>query len=119
LDKYAARDWLRRDGDGRDIEQAVGLPGVQCDGQGCVVTGKMLIALSLRPEALEEDCARARIVISAAQAPNCKGPAVVIDRRAAEEGEGWRITLSSQPSAISVRQSRGERPWVTALNSGE
>ncbi|HYJ36910.1 MAG TPA: hypothetical protein VEV64_12165, partial [Rhizomicrobium sp.] len=111
--------WLRRDGDGRDIEQAVGLAGVQCDGQGCVVTGKMLIALSLRPEALEEDCARARIVISAAQAPNCKGPAVVIDQKAAEQGEGWRVTLSANPAAISVRQLRGERPWVATLNSGE
>jgi len=119
LDKYAARDWLRRDGDGRDIEQAMDLPGVQCDGQGCVVTTKMLIALSQRPEGLEEDCARAKIVISAAQAAGCKGPAVVIDRRAAEEGEGWRITLSPNPRAISVRQLRGERPWVTTLNSDE
>ena len=119
LDKYAARDWLRRDGDGREIEQAVGLPGVQCDGQGCVVNAPMIIALSQRPEGLEEDCARARIVISAAQAPNCKGPAVAIDQRAAEEGEGWRVTLSPAPTAISVRQVRGERPWVAALNSGE
>ena len=119
LDKYAARDWLRRDGDGRDIEQAMDLPGVQCDGQGCVMTTKMLIALSQRAEGLEEDCARAKIVISAAQAAGCKGPAVVIDRRAAEEGEGWRITLSPNPRAISVRQLRGERPWVTTLNSDE
>ena len=26
-DKYAARDWLRRDGDSRDIEDAVGMAG--------------------------------------------------------------------------------------------
>jgi competence protein ComEC len=123
LDKYAARDWLRRDGDGRDLsnavgDEAVGIPGLECDGLGCVVTDKMLIAMSLRPEALEEDCARARIVISAAQASNCKGPAVVIDQKAAEEGEGWRVTLSAQPSAVSVRTIRGERPWV-AINSAE
>jgi hypothetical protein len=83
------------------------------------MTTKMLIALSQRAEGLEEDCARAKIVISAAQAAGCKGPAVVIDRRAAEEGEGWRITLSPNPRAISVRQLRGERPWVTTLNSDE
>jgi competence protein ComEC len=112
LDKYAARDWLRRDGDGRDVEEAVGFPGVECDGQGCVASAPMLIALSGRPEALEEDCARAKVVISAAQAPNCKGPALVIDQRVAEEGEGWRVTLSPAPSAVSVRQLRGERPWV-------
>ena len=115
-DKYAARDWLRRDGDGRDIADAVGLPGLKCDGLGCVVMrGKTLVAASLRPEALEEDCARAAVVVSAAQAPDCKGPAVVIDQKAA--GEGWRITLSPTPTAISVRSYRGERPWV--VGSGE
>jgi competence protein ComEC len=110
LDKYAARDWLRRDGDGRDIADAVGLPGLQCDGQGCVVKRHVVIAASLRPEALEEDCIHAQVVVSAAQAASCKGPAVVIDQRAA--GEGWRVTLSPSPTAVSVRQKRGERPWV-------
>ncbi|HKU63528.1 MAG TPA: ComEC/Rec2 family competence protein [Rhizomicrobium sp.] len=112
-DKYAARDWLRRDGDGRDISHAVGLPGLQCDGVGCVgMKGKLLIAASLWPEALLEDCARAQIVVSAVQAENCKGPGVVIDRRAAEQGEGWRVSLSPTPTAVSVRATRGDRPWV-------
>jgi len=109
-DKYAARDWLRRDGDGRDIEDAVGVAGVKCDGLGCVVKGKLLIAASLRPEALSEDCVRATVVVSAAQAADCKGPAVVIDQKSA--GEGWRITLSSPTMAISVHSYRGDRPWV-------
>ena len=112
LDKYAARDWLRRDGDGRDIADAVGLPGLQCDGLGCVGTRHVVIAASLRPEALVEDCLRAQVLVSAAQAPRCKGPAVVIDQRAAEQGEGWRVTLSATPTATSVRAMRGERPWV-------
>jgi hypothetical protein len=83
-----------------------------CDGLGCVVTRNVVIAASLMPDALDEDCRRAKVVVSAAPAPNCKGPAVVIDRRAAEEGQGWRVTLSPMPSAISVRQLRGLRPWV-------
>ena len=112
LDKYAARDWLKRDGDSRDISEAVGLPGMQCDGMGCVVKRPVTIAASLRPEALEEDCRRAQIVISAAQAENCKSSAVVIDQRAAEQGEGWRVSLSQTPTAISVRAMRGMRPWV-------
>jgi competence protein ComEC len=123
LDKYAARDWLRRDGDARDIADAVGLPGLQCDGLGCVATKAIVIAGSLRPltiaaglrpEALAEDCLRAKVVVSAAQAADCKGPAVVIDQRAAEQGEGWRVSLSPAPSAISVRAMRGERPWVAS-----
>jgi len=111
-DKFAARDWLRRDGDGREVADAAGLQGTKCDALGCVVQGNVLVAVSLRPEALDEDCVRARIVVSAADAGNCKGPAVVIDRKAAEEGEGWRVRLSPMPAAASVRASRGERPWV-------
>jgi competence protein ComEC len=120
-DKYAARDWLRRDGDGRDIEQAVGVPGTLCDGLGCVVTKTIVlgtsrrpvvIAAGLRPEALEEDCLRAQIIVNAAQSSACKSSALVIDQRAAEQGQGWRVLLSPIPSAVSVRQLRGERPWV-------
>jgi len=25
---------------------------------------------------------------------------------------GWRVTLSPTPSAVSVQQVRGKRPWV-------
>ncbi|HJT42865.1 MAG TPA: ComEC/Rec2 family competence protein [Rhizomicrobium sp.] len=112
-DRFAARNWLQRDGDGRDINDAMGLPGLQCDGMGCVVRQKFLIAASLKPEALEDDCARAQVVVSAAMG-TCKGPAVVIDRKRAEQGQGWRITLSPTPSAVSVRERRGERPWVVS-----
>jgi competence protein ComEC len=117
-DKFVARDWLHRDGDARDIGDAVGLPGLRCDGLGCVVKGKVLIAASLRPEAFAEDCIRAQVVVSAASAA-CKGPAVVIDGAAATMGGGWRITLPPRPSAISVRDGRGDRPWVSKIDSRE
>jgi hypothetical protein len=113
-DKFAARDWLKRDGDSRDIADAVGVAGLSCDGVGCVTTGAVKIAVSHHPESLDEDCARAQVVVSAAEAVGCKGPAVVIDRKAAQAGEGWRVTLSPTPTAVSVRQLRGERPWMTA-----
>ncbi len=121
LDKYAARDWLRRDGDGRDIDQALGLPGTVCDGLGCLVTKIVvagtsrrivMIAAGLRPEALEEDCAHAQIVINPALSSACKGPALLINQGAVEQGQGWRISLSSR-TAESVRERRGERPWVS------
>jgi competence protein ComEC len=111
-DKYVARDWLRRDGDGHDIEGAVGAPAKACDGVGCVVKDKALIAASLRPEALAEDCDLAQVLVSAAQAFGCKGPAVKIDQKKAAEGEGWEITLSPTLTAESVREYRGERPGV-------
>jgi hypothetical protein len=49
-------------------------------------------------------------------AANCKGPAVVIDQKAAATGEGWRVTLSPTPTAVSVRQVRGWRPWVAGFS---
>ncbi len=113
-DKFIAREWLRRDGDGRDIADAVGMPRLRCDGVGCVVKSGAVIALSLKPEALQDDCLRAQVLVSAVVA-NCKGPAVVIGRDAAAAGEGWQVTLSQIPSAVSVRQMRGDRPWVPAV----
>ncbi|HET7084895.1 MAG TPA: ComEC/Rec2 family competence protein [Rhizomicrobium sp.] len=112
--RFVARDWLRRDGDSRDIQAATGVTGLSCDGWGCVTKAPVPIAFSFRPEALDEDCRRMRVVISVAQAPNCKGAALVIDQKAAQEGEGWRVTLLPAPTAISVRALRGMRPWVAS-----
>jgi hypothetical protein len=89
---------------------------MKCDGVGCVVKGRVLIAVSFKPESLAEDCAQAQVLVSAAQAPNCKGPAIVIDQKAAAEGEGWRIMMSPTPTAHSVHDYRGERPWVVSNN---
>jgi competence protein ComEC len=113
-DRFVAREWLRRDGDGRDIAEAVGDPSITCDGVGCAARGAVLVAISRKPEALAEDCVLAKVVISAVAAPGCKGPAVVIDRDLAARGQGWRVTLSPQPHAESVRMFRGERPWLAA-----
>jgi competence protein ComEC len=117
-DKFTAREWLRRDGDGRDIADAVGMPGLKCDGVGCAVRrGSVTIAASLKPEALADDCARAQVMVSAVAA-DCERPNVVIDRRAALAGEGYRVELGN-PSAISVRAARGDRPWVPRVSNAE
>lgn len=91
------------------------VPAMARDGVGCVVKdNKALIAVSLRPEALAEDCDRAQVLVSAAQAFGRKGPAEMIDQKKAAEGEGWQITLSPTPTTECVREYRGERPWVVS-----
>ena len=115
-DKYAALSWLERDGDGR-TPQEVPMIG-HCDAQSCIATvDDMLIAAPLRPQALDEDCRRARIVISAAQAPACNGPTLVLDSKAIAAAGGYAIRLTPGIVAISVNDWRGERPWVSTGNS--
>jgi competence protein ComEC len=123
-DKFVAGQWLRRDGDARDPEQVFGeqisggraVAGARCDEAGCVVRADIgLIALSYRPEALADDCAAARILVTPL-AVACGKPALVIDGAAARGAEGWRISFSPL-SAVSVRQVRGARPWVPPVNS--
>jgi len=111
-DRFDAREWLRRDGDARMLEEAAGMTSLRCDGVGCVVRGGRggVIALSRRPEALGDDCAMARILVTALPV-NCRGPALVIDGPAAQAGEGWAISFTPL-SVTSVRQDRGRRPWV-------
>jgi competence protein ComEC len=84
-----------------------------CDGVGCVVREKgNVIALSKRLEALADDCAQARILVTAlVLSLPCTGPALVIDGAAAEKAEGLAVSLSPL-AAQTVRQARGQRPWV-------
>ncbi len=120
-DKYAAARWLLRDGDRRDWREAVGAPATRCDDLGCVSRREgLLIAMSLRPEALGEDCLMADIVISAAPVTSCGKPHLVLDLREIAAAGGYAILLA--PLRItSVNQWRGARPWVVMeqLRSGQ
>jgi competence protein ComEC len=111
-DKYAAASWLRRAGDERLPEDAIGGPGLRCDGLGCIarIKGK-LIAVDARAEALAEDCAKADVVIAATRAePFCLGP-LVIDRREAALNGAHAIWLDTMRVA-TVEDARGLRPWT-------
>ncbi len=110
-DRYAAEQWLRRDGDARAPGEAVGMKGLACDGVGCVVPARGgLVAVAQRPEALAEDCARAMVLVSAENG-RCTGPRVMIDAAGAARDGGYAITLAPL-KVLSVREWRGDRPWV-------
>ena len=111
-DRFAAARWLLRDGDARDWQAATGSPLVTCDALGCVAKqAGLTLAMSLRPEALNDDCTQADIVVSAAPIMPCEGPRLVLGAHEIAEGGGYAITLSPL-HAISVNQRRGMRPWV-------
>jgi competence protein ComEC len=110
-DHYAAERWLLRDGDGRPWRDAVNR-NLSCDGLGCIAhQDGLTIALSARPEALDQDCARADLVISAVEVFSCDGPRLVLDAKQIASGGGYALRLALL-RAVSINQTRGARPWV-------
>jgi len=110
-DHFAADRWLLRDGDNRAWRDASSR-SLACDGLGCIARRHgMIIALAMRPEALDEDCARADLVIAAPAAFACNGPRLVLDAKAIASGGGYAVRLVPL-SAVSINGTRGARPWV-------
>jgi hypothetical protein len=79
---------------------------------GCTVPAQAgLVVVSRRAEALAEDCAHAAILVSAAAA-DCKGPRLILDGARAARDQGYAISFTPELRVESVREWRGERPWV-------
>ena len=118
--RFVTDMWLRRDGQAETPTwppSGAGEPiaGLRCDALGCIqrLNGKTT-AFVRDPRALEEDCARADIVVSAVPAWNlCPGPAIVVDRFDLWRGGGHAIWLEPEGARIeTVAEARGARPWV-------
>jgi competence protein ComEC len=80
---FAVDNWLRADGDARDAKAPGLRDGVLCDPLGCIARTARgeEVALIQKPDAFDEDCRRAVVVISALEAPpGCAGETLVIDR---------------------------------------
>lgn len=111
---FARETWLRRDAQKDDGARA---DTSSCDALGCVYRPdkrpELAVALVRAPEALAEDCARARIVISAVPTfGRCRGPELVIDRFDLWRGGAHAVWLGQgAPVARSVAQDQGRRPW--------
>jgi competence protein ComEC len=111
---FARETWLRRNAQKETPAQVP--QDLWCDGLGCVYRPSLhpgaAVAIVRLPEALEEDCARAQVVISAEPARRCRAPGLVIDHwdrwyRGAHE---VRLTKAG-PVARSVSAVQGDRPW--------
>jgi competence protein ComEC len=115
-DNFLVKEWLSADADARPVDDPALAQGVSCDEAGCVapMAGGRYVALSLRSDALSDDCARAAVVVTWRQAPqNCA--ALVIDR---EHLQG-RGTVTLRPTrdgfvTDAVRPKGVDRPWAPA-----
>jgi competence protein ComEC len=119
-DVFTVREWLAADADGRGPADPSLGQGVSCDDAGCVVkaSGGGLVALARRPDAMEDDCLRAEVMVTAWQAPEgCL--AQVVDRdRLRREGALVlrRVSDSAKHFAIdAVRPDHVDRPWSPAV----
>ena len=101
------------------LEASVEPPSLRCDALGCLYRASGRSVALLRDDAaLAEDCASADIVVSwgALWPARCKGPELLLDRRALAAGGTHAIWL--EPSGMrvaTVREARGERPWSNSM----
>ncbi len=112
-DQYTAEQWLLRDGDARDVEEAQ--LGAQCDEWGCVVEDKNgnLVALALKAGSLADDCARAKVVLSAVPIRrNCREPLFTLDLFDVYYGGATALFVNDgRITTLTTAERRGKRPW--------
>ncbi|MBN8982239.1 MAG: ComEC family competence protein [Rhizobiales bacterium] len=120
-DAFLVREWLAADADPRAATDAALSDGVSCDEAGCVVAGAggKLVALSLKPEALADDCVRAAIIVTPRQPPSdCA--AMVFDQEILKRRGTLALYKIDSGFMITANRPRGvDRPWAPAVAEAE
>ena len=113
---FLGRVWMEAAGAEEAGSTAPGSPGLSCDPLGCAADG---IAVVLRHQALEEDCRRAGIVLSAvtvsrrARRRYCADDALIVDRQRLRRLGAHAIRLTPGGPVVETDwDRRGRRPWV-------
>jgi competence protein ComEC len=113
-DTFAIREWLAADADGRDVNDKRLGDGFVCDSAACI--GKLVdgrfVSYVFAPEAFEEDCARAAIVVATRDTPSDCGAAVVGRKQWREQGA---LALYRDGNGFIVEPARPlsyDRPWA-------
>jgi competence protein ComEC len=117
-DRWITDNWLQSAGQDRPAEwpgAGQGSAGdFACDAIGCVLTrAGHTVALARAPEAIEEDCRNADLVVSYPRLEWCPSTTRLIGPRALRHAGG--VALWLEPAGIevlTVRAARGERPWT-------
>lgn len=126
--RFERASWLQRAG----LREASPWPGteitagdrrwIRCDGLGCIVEMKdRTVALMFRPEAADDDCRLADVVVSLVPVRgSCPTPALVVDRFDLwrEGAHGIWLAADDDIRVRSVNGVRGDRPWVLRADRG-
>ncbi len=116
---FVWREWLAADADPRVVTDPSIAQGVSCDDAGCVAEGKEgdLVALARQPEALADDCAQAKILVTPYQA-SADCAARVFHRDALRYLSGVALKRTAQGYSMTVSEPEGvDRPWAPATAS--
>jgi competence protein ComEC len=113
-DSFAIQQWLAADADARSAKDKELAVGLRCDDAGCIgrLADGAIVAIARRPEAFEEDCRRAAVVVSTRMAPpDCA--ALVIDRAVWLRGGAIALRHVGNEWEITAARSSGlNRPWA-------
>ena len=115
-DTFATREWLASDADGRDVNDKSLGEGIACDLLGCI--GKLadgrVVSYAFAPDAFEEDCRRAAIIVATREAPpDCD--ATVIGRKQWSEQGALALYRNSGGRGFAIEPARPlnyDRPWA-------
>jgi competence protein ComEC len=113
-DTFAIREWLAADADGRDATDRGLGEGIVCDPSACI--GKLgdgrLVSHVVAPDAFEEDCRRAAVIISTRdEPPDCT--ATVIGRSLWHQRGALALRRDGPGFVIeSARPPNFDRPWA-------
>ena len=116
-DSFAVREWLAADGDERKPDDATLAQGFRCDASGCIakLPDGRLVAHVLSPDAFEEDCRKAAVVVTAREAPPWCA-ALIIDRNASRAQGAIALRRNGdQWDSIEARPKGHDRPWAKAV----
>jgi competence protein ComEC len=116
-DSFAIREWLAADADGRDVHDRSLGQDIACDLSGCI--GKLadgrLVAYAIEPDAFEDDCRRAALIVAVHDdpPPDCAAP--VIGRRTWYDHGALALRRAGAGFVIeSARPANYDRPWAPA-----
>lgn len=111
---FVAEQWLRADGDARNVDDVSLRQEAKCDAAGCVVAAAdgRWVAFVQDFSAFEEDCRRATVIVTRLEAPpTCRSLFILAGEDLNERGA---TTIRFSPEAVelrSVRKGREIRPW--------
>jgi competence protein ComEC len=113
-DTFATREWLASDADGRDVNDKGLGEGIACDPLGCI--GKLadgrVVSYAFAPDAFEEDCRRAAVIVATRDAPPDCDTTVIGRKQWREQGA---LALYRNRDGFTIEPARPltyDRPWA-------